>query len=96
MTILGEERTTVSVQTASANQVFAQIRPLLERLERLAGAESWVPTSFHQLCTTLGIAYGVRPGLWQVLVQRGYVTDEGNGAVCITEQGSRVASPSRR
>jgi hypothetical protein len=86
----------MSMQPVNPQQVVAQIRPVLERLDSISGPALFSPNSFHALCTTLGISRGLRPDLWQVLVRQGYVTDEGNGLVCITEQGSQLAAQPRR
>jgi len=84
----------MSIQATDPRQVVAHLRPMLERPDRATGSDIFTPSSFHPLCTTLGIAHGLRPALWRMLVQNGYMTDAGNGAVCITEQGQQlVASP---
>ena len=87
----------MSMQPVNPQQVVAHIRPVLERLDEISGPALFSPNSFHGLCTTLGISHSLRPDLWQVLVRQGYVTDEGNGQVCLTEQGAQlVAQPRRR
>jgi hypothetical protein len=84
----------MSVQAINPRQLVAHLRPVLERLDRASNSDIFTPSSFHPLCTTLGIAHSLRPDLWRMLVQNGYMTDAGNGAVCITEQGQQlVASP---
>jgi hypothetical protein len=87
----------MSVQAIDPRQLVAHLRPVLERLNRASNSDTFTPSSFHPLCTTLGIAHSLRPDLWRMLVQNGYMTDAGNGAVCITEQGLQLlASPRTR
>ena len=86
----------MSVLPMNPQQIVAQIRPVLERLDRATGSDPFAASSFHRLCTTLGIAHTLRPGLWQLLINRGYVADAGNGAVSITEAGLLMVAPPRR
>ncbi len=86
----------MSALPMNPHQIVAQIRPVLERLDQATDSDPYAASSFHRLCTTLGIAHTLRPGLWQMLINRGYVTDAGNGAVSITEEGLLMLSPPRR
>lgn len=85
----------MSVQAVDPRQLVVHLRPVLERLDRASNSDIFTPSSFHPLCTTLGIAHGLRPQLWRMLVERGYMTDAGNGAVCITEQGQQLVAALR-
>ena len=86
----------MSVRPMYPGQVIAQIRPLLERLDASTGSATFTPVSFHPVCTSLGISHSLRPDLWRALVEHGYVTDAGNGQVCITEQGCQLVAVPRR
>jgi hypothetical protein len=86
----------MSALPLNPQQIVAQVRPVLERLDQATGSDPFAASSFHRLCTTLGIAHTLRPDLWQLLINRGYVTDAGNGAVSITEEGLLMVSPPRR
>jgi hypothetical protein len=89
-----EERSTMSAQAIDPRQLVAHLRPMLDRLDRATNSDIFTPSSFHPLCTTLGIAHSLRPLLWRMLVENGYISDAGNGAVCITEHGLQLlASP---
>jgi hypothetical protein len=84
----------MSAQAIDPRHLVAQLRPMLDRLDRATNSDIFTPSSFHSHCTTLGIAHGLRPELWRMLIENGYMTDAGNGAVCITEQGLQLlASP---
>lgn len=86
----------MSALTVNPQQIVAQIRPVLERLDQATGSDPFAASSFHRLCTTLGIAHALRPDLWQLLIHRGYMSDAGNGAVSITEEGLHLLAPPRR
>ena len=86
----------MSVQTGDQNRVLVHVRPMLERLDRATGSDPFASSSFHRLCTSLGIAHSLRPDLWRTLVVQGLVTDAGNGEIGLAEGGLRLVAASRR